>query len=156
MANRIVYAICDDDCKFVTMTKEEILAAIEQALEQGYVSDPDGAVFSKIKEINEGAAKQLWVGTEAQFNALSPAPTINKSVVRLGADGVLYLCTDDKSIPDVVPIGGGGTSANTVEGARTNLGFPNPKTGDSGKFLRVNASGEYALETVPAAEGASF
>ena len=98
MADRIVYAICDDDCRFPTMTTEQILTAIEQALEQGYVSDPDGAVFSKIKEIRAGESVQMWVGTEAEFNALSPAPVYGTSLVRVGADGVLYLCSDDSSI----------------------------------------------------------
>lgn len=95
MADRIVYAICDDSCKFETMTKEQILTAIEQALAQGYVADPDSAVFSKIKEIRANEAVQIWKGTEAQFNALDPAPSVGKAVVRVGTDGVLYLCTDD-------------------------------------------------------------
>lgn len=40
--------------------------------------------------------------------------------------------------------------------AMSNLGLPYPTTSDSGKFLRVNSSGKYALETVTAAEGVSF
>ena len=98
MADRIVYAICDDSCKFETMTKEQILTAIQQAVAQGYVSDPDGAVISKIKEVRAGGSTQIWVGTEAEFNAISPAPTVGKSLVRVGADGVLYLCSDDSSL----------------------------------------------------------
>ena len=98
MADRIVYAICADDGKFETMTKEQILAAIQQAIEQGYVSDPDSAVFSKIKEIRAGDAVRIWLGTEAEFNALSPALTCGRAVVRVGADGVLYLCSDDSSL----------------------------------------------------------
>lgn len=92
------YVLCDDDCRYEGMTKEEILTAIEQALEQGYVSDPDGAVFSKIREIRAGGTAQLWVGTEAEFNAISPAPTVGTSLVRVGADGTLYLCEDDNSL----------------------------------------------------------
>ena len=88
------YVLCDDDCRYEGMTKEEILAAIEQALEQGYVSDPDGAVFSKIKELRAGDAVQIWLGTEAEFNAISPAPKYGTSLVRVGADGVLYVCSD--------------------------------------------------------------
>lgn len=92
------YVFCDDDCKYEGMTKEQILTAIQQAVAQGYVSDPDGAVISKIKEIKAGASTQIWVGTEAEFNALSPAPTYGTSLVRVGADGVLYLCSDDSSL----------------------------------------------------------
>ena len=101
MADRIIYAISSDDCKFETMSKEDILAAIEQGLEQGYVSDPASAVFSKIKEIRASKTAQLWIGTEAQFNALSPAPSIGKSVVRVATDGVLYLCSDDSTFSDM-------------------------------------------------------
>ena len=91
------YVICDDDCRYESMTREQILAAIEQALEQGYVADPDAAVFSKIKEIGAGDTIQLWVGTEAEFNAISPAPNVGRAFVRVGENGVIYLCPDDKS-----------------------------------------------------------
>lgn len=123
MANRIVYAICSDDCKFETLTKEDILAAIQQAMEQGYVSDPDAAVFSKIKEIHANGTTQIWVGTEAEFNALDNVPSIHKTVVRVGTDGVLYLCTDDSTIHDVVPVEGGGTGATSAAKARESLGI---------------------------------
>lgn len=65
------YVISDDNCLYDGMTKEQIIAAIQQGLEQGYVSDPDGAVISKIKEMNANGALQMWVGTEAEYNALS-------------------------------------------------------------------------------------
>ena len=40
--------------------------------------------------------------------------------------------------------------------ARLAESLPETSTSDSGKFLRVNSSGRYALETVTAAEGVSF
>lgn len=92
------YVLCDDDCRYEGMTAEQILTAIQEAVTQGYVSDPDGAVISKIKEVRAGGSTQIWVGTEAEFNALSPAPTYGTSLVRVGADGVLYLCSDDSSL----------------------------------------------------------
>ena len=95
------YVFCDDDCKYEGMTKAEILEAIEAALEKGYVSDPTGAVFSRIKELNANGTLQFWKGTEAQFNALNVAVT--RSVIRIGADGTLYLCTDDTSLNSYVP-----------------------------------------------------
>ena len=128
MSDKTYYVICADDCKYESMTKEQILTAIEQSLEQGYVSDPDSAVFSKFKEINANVTSQLWIGTEAEFNAISPAPTINTSVVRIGSDGILYLCTDDSSIPEVMPIEKGGTGATNAEEARSNLGIDSINT----------------------------
>lgn len=139
------YVVCDDDCRYEGMTREQILTAIQQAAEQGFVSDPDSAVFSKIKELRTGTSTRLWIGTEAQFNGLGLAPTIAKTVVRVGTDGVLYLCTDDTTIPDVMPVEAGGTGATTVEAARTNLGLPNPTTADSGKVMGVNDAGEFAF-----------
>lgn len=91
------YVICDDDCRYEGMTKEQILASIEQALEQGYVSDPDAAVFSKIKEVCAGDAIQLWVGSEAEFNALSLPSNVGRAFVRVGENGIIYLCADDSS-----------------------------------------------------------
>ena len=97
------YVFDGQDCRFEGMTKEEILTAIEQGLEQGYVSDPDGAVISKIKEINASGTAQLWIGTEAEFNAITPVPAVGNSVVRIGADGIMYICTDDRTLANVQP-----------------------------------------------------
>lgn len=40
--------------------------------------------------------------------------------------------------------------------AEGNAEIPTPTTSDSGKFIRVNSSGEYALITVTAAEEVGF
>lgn len=91
------YVLTDDDCKYEAMTKEQTITAIEQAVENGVVSDPDGAVISKIKEIRADGIAQIWLGTEAQFNALSPAPSVGYTFVRVGANGIMYICTDDQT-----------------------------------------------------------
>lgn len=97
----IYYVLCDDDCRHEGMTREQILAAIEQALEQGFVSDPEQAVFSKIKELRANATTQIWLGTEAEFNAIEPAPEVGKALVRIGTDGVLYMCSDDTTLENL-------------------------------------------------------
>ena len=91
------YVLTDDDCKYEAMTKEQTITAIEQAVENGVVSDPDGAVISKIKEIRANGIAQIWLGTEAQFNALSPAPSVGYTFVRVGANGIMYIWTDDQT-----------------------------------------------------------
>lgn len=118
------YVLCDDDCRHLALTKEETLAAIEAALENGYVSDPDAAVISKLREIRASGSVQFWVGTEAQFNALDPVPDIGRSVVRVGSDGILYLCTDDSSLNIHFPLAVemGGTGAVNAADACRNLG----------------------------------
>lgn len=72
LVERNYYVICDDNCRFPAMTKEQIIAAIEAAT--GHVpseQDIDQAFITKIKELNKNAELQWWVGTEAQYNALS-------------------------------------------------------------------------------------
>lgn len=67
---RKYYCFCDANCKFETMTKEQILAAIAQAAETGLVFDAESAFITKVKERNAGGFISFWVGTQAQFNAL--------------------------------------------------------------------------------------
>lgn len=71
MSERKYYCFCADNCKFETMTKEQILAAIAQAAEHGLVYDPDAAVISKVKEGNANGYVTFWAGTQAEFNALT-------------------------------------------------------------------------------------
>lgn len=83
MSDRIYYVICEDNCKFEGMTKEQILAAITQAVEQGEIHDVDTGFVTKIKEQNAGRELKFWVGTQAQYNAISEK-----------AENVMYLITD--------------------------------------------------------------
>lgn len=64
------YVICDDDSKHEGMTKEQILAAIVQAVETGSIGNIDTGIVSKVKERNTGGYVAFWVGTTAQYNAL--------------------------------------------------------------------------------------
>ena len=92
------YVLCDDNCRHESMTKEQILSAIQSAIENGGVQGADEVAFSKFKEICKGSTKQIWVGTEAELNVLEIPPVTTVSAVRIGNDGVLYLCTDDSTI----------------------------------------------------------
>lgn len=67
---RKYFCICEDDCKFETMTTEQILAAIAQAAETGLVFDADAAFITKVKEGNAGGYLTFWLGTQAQYNAI--------------------------------------------------------------------------------------
>ena len=70
MSERKYYCFCADNCKFETMTKEQILAAIAQAAADGLVFDADAAFITKVKEGNAGDYVTFWAGTQAQYNAL--------------------------------------------------------------------------------------
>lgn len=67
---RKYYCFCEANCKFETMTKEQILAAIAQAAETGLVFDSEAAFITKVKESNAGGMLTFWVGTQAEYNAI--------------------------------------------------------------------------------------
>jgi hypothetical protein len=83
MSERKYYCLREDNCKFETMTKEQILAAIAQAAAGGLVFDTEAAIISKVKEINAGGFVTFWVGTQAQYNAL---PSVDKNCVHIITD----------------------------------------------------------------------
>lgn len=73
-----------------TMTTEQILAAIERAITTGEVTDDFKAFIEMIKEQNKGVGLKFWLGTTAEFKALSETE----------ADTV-YLLTDNTNIYDL-------------------------------------------------------
>ena len=65
-----VYVICDQNCKFEGMTKEQILTAIAQAVETGTIGDLDTGFITTIKTIN-GTPLKFFVGEQAAYDALT-------------------------------------------------------------------------------------
>ena len=84
------YCFCGSNCKYETMTKEQIFAAIMQAAESGEIGDVDAGFITKVKEKNAGGFVTFWTGTQAQFNAL---PSIEANC--------LYIFLDDTSVEDM-------------------------------------------------------
>jgi hypothetical protein len=72
------------------MTKEQILAAIAQAVETGSVGNCDTGFITKVKEQNSGGSVTFWVGTQAQYNALEEK-----------ASNCMYIITDDTTTADM-------------------------------------------------------
>lgn len=87
---RKYYVICQNNCKFESMTKEQILAAITQAVETGEIHDVDAGFVTKIKEQNSGKSVTFWVGTTAEYNAIE-----QKAV------NCFYIVTDDTTADDI-------------------------------------------------------
>lgn len=77
------YCFNESNCKFETMTKEQILAAIAEAAAGGLVFDSDAAFITKVKESNAGGFVTFWAGTQAQYNALQ---TIDKRCIYVITD----------------------------------------------------------------------
>ena len=70
METPIVYVICDNNCKFESMTKEQILAAIMQAVNEGTIGNVDGGFITTVKTVN-GLPLRFFVGEQAAYDALS-------------------------------------------------------------------------------------
>ena len=82
--DRKYYVLCQDDCKFEGMTKEQTIAAIAEAT--GAVpQNIDEAFISQIVNQNGGSLR-LWQGTRAEYNALPEKDA-----------GTIYHITDDKT-----------------------------------------------------------
>lgn len=84
------YCFCGSNCKYETMTKEQILAAITQAVETGSVQDVDTGFVSKLKEKNSGRYVTFWVGTRAEYNAIETRE-----------ENCMYIFTDDTTTEDI-------------------------------------------------------
>ena len=70
MTTPTVYVICDQNCKFEGMTKEQILTAIAQAVESGEIRDVDTGFVTTIRTIT-GTPLKFFVGEQAVHDALT-------------------------------------------------------------------------------------
>ncbi len=73
---RKYYVLCEQNCKFEGMTKEQILTAITQAVNEGTIGDIDTGFITTIKTINDKALK-FFVGTQSEYEALTDAQKAN-------------------------------------------------------------------------------
>lgn len=96
MSERKYFVMCADHCLFEAMSKEQIITAIMQAVNEGTVGDIDAGIVSKVNELNKGASLSFWVGTESEYNALGVKS--NAVLCRVGEDGNLYVCSDDSTL----------------------------------------------------------
>lgn len=96
-----VYALDDGANKHQSMTKEQIITAITQAINDGTITNIDAGFITKLQEKNHNKALQLWIGTSAEFQALE-----SKN------EDTLYMLTDDTTVDDL---------ANAITALETNL-----------------------------------
>ncbi len=87
---RRYYVHSDDNCRFESMTKEQILAAITQAVEGHSIADVDTGFVQVLKEQNHGAGLKFWIGSTAEYNALQ---SIDQDC--------FYILTDDTELEDM-------------------------------------------------------
>lgn len=67
MSERKYYVICDDNCKFPAMTKEQTLAAIQQAVSMGEIKDVDTGFVTTLKTIN-GHGLKFFIGEQSEWD----------------------------------------------------------------------------------------
>lgn len=91
MADNKVYVLDAGANQYEAMTKEQIITAITQAVNDGTISNIDAGFITKIQEMNKKGVLKWWVGTQAEFNALGTKD----------AD-TLYLFTDDPLYQDLL------------------------------------------------------
>ena len=126
---RQVFALDEGKNSWLTMTKEQILTAIMQAVNDGAIGDIDAGFVTKLQEMNKELPVQLWLGTSAEFNALESKE-----------QNTLYILTDDQT-PEVIEdlankVAGlisGSTpagNANNAINAETVNGIPFNREGD--------------------------
>lgn len=87
---RNYYVLCENNCKFPAMTKEQILTAIEQAISTGEIKDVDTGFVTRLKEQNANKALIFWIGTTAEYNALTEKK-----------ENCFYILTDDTTDDDI-------------------------------------------------------
>lgn len=90
MAERKYFVLCENNCKFESMTKEQILSAIKQAVETGEIKDVDAGFVTKLKEQNKGANLTFWIGTTAEYNEIETK-----------TENCFYILTDDTTGNDL-------------------------------------------------------
>lgn len=133
---RKYYCICDSNCKFETMTKEQILAAIAQAVETGSVGDCDTGFVTTIKEKNGGRGVTFWVGTQAQYNAIASKE-----------ENCMYIITDDTSGADLLQ-----TVARMAQECEASAQSAAAAAKSAAQLLSVDVSDKVSLEVHSSAE----
>ncbi len=87
---RTYYVISDDNCKFESMTKEQIITAIAQYMDSGEITDVDTGFITTLKEQNHNTGLTFWVGTQAEYNALETH-----------IPNCFYIIADDTTVDDL-------------------------------------------------------
>lgn len=70
MDEKKFYCYCENNCKYETLSKEQILTAIANAIETGSVGNCDTGFITTIKTIN-GLPLRFFIGEQADYEALS-------------------------------------------------------------------------------------
>lgn len=92
MSEPTKYVICSTNCKYEAYDKEEVLAVLQQAIDNQSLEgiNSDAGFITKLKEMNASKKVKLWLGTQAEYAALETKET-----------DTLYIFTDDSTLEDL-------------------------------------------------------
>ena len=90
MADGQVYALDQGGNKIVTLSAAQILAAIQSAISTGKIPAELETLVDSIREQNDGKSTKIWVGTQAEFEAIEATE-----------EGMLYFITDQTTVDDL-------------------------------------------------------
>lgn len=171
---RNYYVLCDDNCRFPSMTYEQIIEAIAEAT--GNVPEHvEDAFITKVKESNHSGNLTFWKGTQAEFNALDVTAPVFK--VGIDANGKLYFTPysaddltahasrhasggEDALTPDDIgafPAAGGTINGNVTMGGNIDMdghsvtGLPTPTNNSDAAtkaFVENNSGGNGSKYTI--------
>lgn len=91
-----IYGLDAAKNQIATMSTEQILAAIQRAIETGEVTDEFKAFIEMIKEQNKGIGVKFWLGSQDEFNALEKTESntiyfVYTTVIKDISDGIQKL-----------------------------------------------------------------
>lgn len=82
------YGFCENDCRREVYTKEQTVALLQAAIDNGSLASCTGnVIISEVQEINKNVGLKFWLGTQAEYNAIE----------NYSAD-VHYIITDDTTL----------------------------------------------------------
>jgi hypothetical protein len=103
---RKYFVLCRDNCKFESLTKEQIFAAIAEAT-GNTPTGVDDAFITKLVEQNKNAAMRFWVGTQTEYNAIEARGEIASGTIYCINDGGDAMVFKDPTsiVPEIYPVG---------------------------------------------------
>ena len=115
------------------MTKEQIITAIQQIVETGEVEDLDSGFVTTLKEKNHGIGLSVWVGTNAEYQQVSPKEE-NTLYIRTDVDDLTTITNSISTLSSDLSTLSGTVSglSTTVSGHTTSISALQTATADGG------------------------
>ena len=101
MSEPQVFGLCGANCKYPVYTQQQIISILQQLLENGSLDGVNPDIQTSAEYVLEQQNKRnlsFWLGTESQYNSLSPVPRVSLIMARIDENGMMYLCTDDSTL----------------------------------------------------------